>query len=88
MDLEAIHRRSIENGLLLNPTKLQAILVSISPPELPLRLLFLGDIALDWKEVVTELGLLIVCRLRVERYITKISSRVYITLHITLHCDF
>jgi hypothetical protein len=35
-DLEAIHRWSIENGLLLNPTKSQTILVSKSPPELPL----------------------------------------------------
>jgi hypothetical protein len=31
-DLEAIHRWSIENGLLLNPAKSQAILVSTSPP--------------------------------------------------------
>jgi hypothetical protein len=45
--LEAIHRWSIENGLLLNPARSQAILVSNLPPELPLALLFLGDIALD-----------------------------------------
>jgi hypothetical protein len=37
-DLEAIHRWSIENGLLLNPAKSQAILVSNSPSELPLPL--------------------------------------------------
>jgi hypothetical protein len=37
-DLEAIHRWSNENGLLLNPSKSQAILVSNSPPELPLPL--------------------------------------------------
>jgi hypothetical protein len=40
-DLETIHRWSIENGLLLNPAKSQAILVLNSPPELPLPLLFL-----------------------------------------------
>jgi hypothetical protein len=84
-DLEAIHRRSIENGLLFNPAKSQAILVSISPPGWHCSWhCFLGDIALDWKEVVIDLGPLIVCRLWVERHITKISSSVYITLH----CDF
>jgi hypothetical protein len=46
-DLEAIYRWSIENGLLLNPANSQAILVSNSPPELPLPLLILGDIALE-----------------------------------------
>jgi hypothetical protein len=81
-DLEAIHRWSIEKGLLLNPAKLQAILVSNSPPELPLPLLFLGDdITLKWKDVVTDLGLLINCRLRFGRHVTKICSRVYSTLH-------
>jgi hypothetical protein len=80
-DLEAIHRWSIENGLLLNPAKSQAILVSNSPRELPLRLLFLGDIALDWKDVVTDFGLLIDCRFRFERHVTKICLRVYSNLH-------
>jgi hypothetical protein len=81
-DLEAIHRWSIENGLLLNPAKSQAILVSNSPPELPLPLLVLGDIALEWKDVVTaDLGLLIDSRLRFGRHVTKICSRVYNTLH-------
>jgi hypothetical protein len=50
--------------------------------ELPLPLLFLGDdIALNWKDVVTDLGLLINCRLRFGRHVTKICSRVYSTLH-------
>jgi hypothetical protein len=80
-DLEAIYRWSIENGLLLNPAKSQAILVSNSPPELPLPLLFLGDVELEWKDVVTDLGLLIDCRLRFGRHVTKICSRVYGTLH-------
>jgi hypothetical protein len=78
---EAIHRWSIENGLLLNHAKSQEILVSNSPPELPLPLLFLGDIALEWKDVVTDLGLLIDFRLRFGRHDTKICSRVYSTLH-------
>jgi hypothetical protein len=56
-DFEAIHRWSIENGLLLNPAKSQVILVSNSAPELSLPLLFLGDIALEWKDVVTDLCL-------------------------------
>jgi hypothetical protein len=46
-DLEVIHRWAMENGLLLNPAKSQAILVWSSPPELPLPLLFLGDVALE-----------------------------------------
>jgi hypothetical protein len=78
-DLEAIHRWSIENGLLLNPAKSQAILVSNSPPELPLPLLFLGDILLEWKDVVTDL--LIDCRLGFGRHFTIICSTVYSTLH-------
>jgi hypothetical protein len=80
-DLEAIHRCSIDNGLLLNPPKSQAILVPHSPAKLPLSLLFLGDIALDWRDVVTDLVLLIDCRLRLERHVTKIYSRVYGTLY-------
>jgi hypothetical protein len=80
-DLEAIYRWSIENGLLLNPAKSHAILVSNSPSELPLPLLFLGDIVLEWKDVVTYLGLLIDCRLRFARHFTTICSRVYSTLH-------
>jgi hypothetical protein len=80
-DLEAIHRWSIRNGLLLNPAKLQVILVPNSTPELPLPLWFLGDTALEWKNVVTDLGLLIDCRLRFGRHVTKICSRVYSTLH-------
>jgi hypothetical protein len=80
-DLEAIHRWSNENGLLLNPVKSQAILVSNSPPGLPLPLLFLGDIALEWKDVVTDLGLLIDSRLRFGSHVTKICSRAYSTLH-------
>jgi hypothetical protein len=69
-DLEAIHRWSIENGLLLNPAKSQAILVSNSPPELPLTLLFLGDNVLKWKDVLTDLGLLIDSRPRLGRHVT------------------
>jgi hypothetical protein len=80
-DLEAIHRWSIKNELLLNPPKSQAILVSNSPPELPLPLLFLGDIGLEWKDVVTDLGLLIDCRLRFGQHVTKICLKVYSHLH-------
>jgi hypothetical protein len=52
-DLESIVRWSTENGLLLSPTKSQAILVSNSPSTLPLPILFLGGVALEWKNVVT-----------------------------------
>jgi hypothetical protein len=44
-------------------------------------LLFLGDIALEWKDIFTDLGLLIDCALRFGRHVTKICSRVYSTLH-------
>jgi hypothetical protein len=70
-DLEAIHRWSIEIGLLLNPDKSQ---VSNTTPELPLPLLFLGDIALECKDVVTDLGLLIDCRLQFGRHVTNTCS--------------
>jgi hypothetical protein len=76
-DLEAIHRWLIENGLLLHSAKLRVILVSNSPSDLSLPLLFLGEIALDWKDVVTHLGLLIDYRFR---HVTKICPRVYSTL--------
>jgi hypothetical protein len=52
-DLESIVRWSTENGLLLSPTKSQAILVSNSPSTLPLPILFLSGVALEWKNVVT-----------------------------------
>jgi hypothetical protein len=81
VDLEDIHHWSIENGQLLNLTKSQAILVSNSPPELLLPLLFLDDIALECKDVVTDLGLLIDSCLRFGRHVTIICSRVYSTLH-------
>jgi hypothetical protein len=41
-DLETIVRWSTENGLLLSPTKSQAILVSNFSPTVPLPILFLG----------------------------------------------
>jgi hypothetical protein len=38
-------------------------------------------VALEWKDVVTDLGLLIDGRLRFGRHVTKICSKVYTTLH-------
>jgi hypothetical protein len=67
-DLGSIVRWSTKNGLLLSPTKSQAILVSNSPPTVLLPILFLGDVALDSKDVVTDLGLLIDGRLRFGRH--------------------
>jgi hypothetical protein len=61
-----------KNGILLNPAKSQVILEANSPPELPLPLLFLGDILLEWKDFVTDLGRFIDCRLRFGRHVTKI----------------
>jgi hypothetical protein len=79
--MRIINRWSIKNGLLVNPAKSQAILVSNSLSELPLPLLFSVNIALEWKYVVTDLGLLIDCLLGFGRHVTKICSRVNSTLH-------
>jgi hypothetical protein len=84
-DLEAIHRWSIENGRLLNPAKSQANLVSNSAPELPLPLLILGHNALDWKDVVTDLGLLIDCRFRFGCHVTKTARE---SIVICIDCEF
>jgi hypothetical protein len=78
-DLERIFRWSTENELLLKPTKSQANLMSNSPATMPI--LLLGGVALEWKDVVTDLGLLIDGRLGFGRHVTKICSKVYATLH-------
>jgi hypothetical protein len=53
--------------------------MSNSPATMPI--LLLGGVALEWKDVVTDLGLLIDGRLGFGRHVTKICSKVYATLH-------
>jgi hypothetical protein len=62
-------------------SKFQAILVSNSPPTVPLPILLLSDVALEWKDVVTDLGLLIDGRIRFDRHVTKICFKDNATLH-------
>jgi hypothetical protein len=78
-DLAAIYRWSAENGLLLNPRKSQAILISYSV--VGMSSLFLVTEEIPWCDCVTDLGLVIDGRLRFDRQVTKVCSRVYATLH-------
>jgi hypothetical protein len=69
-DLESIVRWSTENGLLLSPTKSQAVLVSNFFPTVPLPILFLGGVALEWYRMWSK--------------ISKICFKVY-AVYQTLH---
>jgi hypothetical protein len=80
-DLEAIFRWSVENGLTLNASKTQTILISNDFQGSPLPNLFLGGVLLDWRDVVLNLGLLIDSKLLFDRHVTKICSKVYGALH-------
>jgi hypothetical protein len=80
-DLAAISRWSARNGLLLNPRKLQAILIAISTVGMVLPSLFLCTEEIPWCDAVTDLGLVIDGRLRFDRQVTKMCLRVYATLH-------
>jgi hypothetical protein len=80
-DLAAISQWSAENGLLLNPLKLQAILISSSAVGMVLPSLFLGTEEITWCDSVTDLGVVIDGPLRFDRQVTKVCSRVYATPH-------
>jgi hypothetical protein len=58
-DLATISRWSAENGLLLNPRKSQAILISNSAMGMVLPSLFLGTEKIPWRDAVTDLGVVI-----------------------------
>jgi hypothetical protein len=79
--LAAISRWSAENGLLLNPRKSQAILISSFAVGIVLPCLFLGTEEIPWCDAVTDLGVVINGRLRFDRQVTKVCSRVYASLH-------
>jgi hypothetical protein len=81
-DLAAISPWSAENGLLLNPRKSQAILISNSAVGMVLPSLFLGMEETTWCDAVTDLRMIIDVRLRFDRQVTKVS-RAYATLHST-----
>jgi hypothetical protein len=89
-DLAAIYRWSAENGLLLllNPCKLQAILISNSAVGMVLSSLFLGTEQIPWCDAITDLGVVIDGRLCFDRQVTKVCSRVYATLHRLLLLKF
>jgi Reverse transcriptase (RNA-dependent DNA polymerase) len=80
-DLDAIFRWSVENGLNLNASKTQAMLISNAAQVSPLSDLLLGGVVLEWKDVVLDLGLLIDSELHFDRQVTKICSKVYGALH-------
>jgi hypothetical protein len=75
-DFAAISRCLTENGLLLNPRKSQATLISNSAVGMVLPTLFLGTDEIPWCGAVTDMGVVID-----GRQITKVCSRVYATLH-------
>jgi hypothetical protein len=72
---------SAENGLLLNPRNSQAILISNSAVGMVLPSLFLSTEEIPWCDAVTDLGVVMDGRLRFDRQVTKVCSRVYATLH-------
>lgn len=80
-DLAAIFGWSVENGLKLNASKTQAMLISNAAQVSPLSSLNLGGDILEWKDVVVDLGLLIDSKLHFDRQVTKICSKVYGALH-------
>jgi Reverse transcriptase (RNA-dependent DNA polymerase) len=80
-DLEAIFQWSTENGLLLNPGKTQAMVVSNGAVVGPLPSLFLGGVPLEWRDEVNDLGLIIDSRLRFDGQVTKVCKKVYATLY-------
>jgi hypothetical protein len=80
-DLAAISRWSDVNEFLLNPRKSQAILISNSDVAMVLPSLFLGTEEIPWCDAVTDLGVVIDGRLRFDRQVMKVYSRVYAILH-------
>jgi hypothetical protein len=80
-DLAAISQWSAKNGWLLNPRKLQAILISNSAVGMVLPSLFLGTEEITWCDSVTDLGVVIDGPFRFDRQVTKVCSRVDATLH-------
>lgn len=80
-DLAEIFNWSVENGLKLNASKTQAMLISNAVQVSPLSNLILGGVVLEWKDVVLDLGLLIDSKLLFDRHVTKICSRIYGALH-------
>jgi hypothetical protein len=66
-DLAAISRWLAENGLLLYPRKLQAILISNSAMGMVLPSLFLGTKEFPWCDTFTDLGVVSDGRLRFDR---------------------
>jgi hypothetical protein len=78
-DLAAISGWLAENGLLFNPRKSQAILISNYVVSMVLPSLFLGiREEIPWCDAVTDLGVVIDGRLRFDRQVTKVCSRVYV----------
>jgi hypothetical protein len=76
--ISALNKDLAENGFLLNPRKLHAIIISNSAMGVVLPSLFLE---IPWCDAVTDLGLGIDGYLRFDR---QVSSRVYATLHLLI----
>jgi hypothetical protein len=67
--------------LFLKPRKSQVILILNSALGMVLPCLFLGTEEISWCDAVADLGVFIDGRLHVDRQVTKVCSRVYVTLH-------
>lgn len=78
-DLTAVNTWSIQNGLILNPAKSQAIYFSRNPiPNLPQPAI--GDTSIEYFDVLMNLGVKFDRALTMEAHINMICSRIYFGL--------